>query len=379
MTDVTPVPIGGERVTTDDEIVVPSPYDGSEVGRVPSCGPAEVDRAVAAARARLTAADAHEPFPAHERAAVLDRAAALLAERAEQFARIIADEAAKPIRTAPDRGPPGRRHVPVQRGRGPHARRRRRPPRGERRPGPGKLGFTLRVPIGVVGAISPFNFPLNLVAPQGGARHRRRLPGRAQAGQPDPAVGAGAGEPAARRVRPAAAAGSTSSPGSGRAVGDPLVDSRRRGHDHLHRVARRWAGHPGQGPPQEGQPRAGQQHARSSSRPTATGAPPPPSSRWRGSRTPGSRASRRSGSTSTARSTTTSSPRWSTRSSRWWWAIPLDEATDVSALISRGETERVADWIAEAVAGGAKVAVGRRRGRRRRAAAHGAHRRARPT
>ena len=31
-------------------------------------------------------------------------------------------------------------------------------------PGEGKLGFTLRVPIGVVGAISPFNFPLNLVA-----------------------------------------------------------------------------------------------------------------------------------------------------------------------------------------------------------------------
>ena len=31
-------------------------------------------------------------------------------------------------------------------------------------PGDGKLGFTLRVPVGVVGAISPFNFPLNLVA-----------------------------------------------------------------------------------------------------------------------------------------------------------------------------------------------------------------------
>ena len=31
-------------------------------------------------------------------------------------------------------------------------------------PGEGKLGFTLRVPVGVVGAISPFNFPLNLVA-----------------------------------------------------------------------------------------------------------------------------------------------------------------------------------------------------------------------
>jgi acyl-CoA reductase-like NAD-dependent aldehyde dehydrogenase len=37
---------------------------------------------------------------------------------------------------------------------------------------------------------------------------------------------------------------------------------------------------------------------------------------------------------------------------------PMDETTDVSALISDGETDRVADWIAEAVAGGAKVAAG---------------------
>ena len=85
MTDVTPVPIGGEQVTTDDEIVVSSPYDGHEIGRVPSCGPDEVDRAVAAAHARLTAARGDEPFPAAERAAVLDRAAVLLDERAEQL------------------------------------------------------------------------------------------------------------------------------------------------------------------------------------------------------------------------------------------------------------------------------------------------------
>ena len=100
MTDVTPVPIGSERVTTGDEIVVVSPYDGHEVGRVPSCGAAEVDRAVAAAHARLVAGRGDEPFLAAERAAVLDRAATLLDERAEQFARVIADEAAKPIRTA---------------------------------------------------------------------------------------------------------------------------------------------------------------------------------------------------------------------------------------------------------------------------------------
>ena len=46
------------------------------------------------------AASGATPFPAHERAAVLDRAAVLLAERTEQFARTIAAEAAKPLRTA---------------------------------------------------------------------------------------------------------------------------------------------------------------------------------------------------------------------------------------------------------------------------------------
>src|SRR5512132_176222 len=92
---VTPVPIGPDRVTTGDEIVVRSPYDGSEVGRVPACDAGHVDQAVAAARAALA-----EPLAAHARAAVLDRAADLLAARVEDFARIVAAEAAKPLKTA---------------------------------------------------------------------------------------------------------------------------------------------------------------------------------------------------------------------------------------------------------------------------------------
>src|SRR4029453_13329898 len=53
MPEVTAVPIGAERVTTPEEIVVRSPYDGSEVGRVPSCGASHVARAVAEAPPRL--------------------------------------------------------------------------------------------------------------------------------------------------------------------------------------------------------------------------------------------------------------------------------------------------------------------------------------
>jgi acyl-CoA reductase-like NAD-dependent aldehyde dehydrogenase len=159
MTEVTAVPIGDEWVTTKSEIVVKSPFDGHEVGRVPECGQGEVDRAVAAA---VRARDAG-PLPPWRRAEILDNAARLLAERTEKFARIIAEEAAKPIKTA---------RIEAKRAIATFAFAATvaRDLRGDMVPidatdvGEGKLAFTLRVPIGVVGAISPFNFPLNLVA-----------------------------------------------------------------------------------------------------------------------------------------------------------------------------------------------------------------------
>jgi len=142
-----------------DQIVVRSPFDGHEVGRVPRCGPAEVDAAVAAASAALD----HDPLPPWRRAEVLDAAARLLAERAEDFARTIAAEAAKPLKAARVEA---RRAVSTFTFAAVEARRLT----GDMVPidaaevGEGRLAFTLRVPIGVVGAISPFNFPLNLVA-----------------------------------------------------------------------------------------------------------------------------------------------------------------------------------------------------------------------
>jgi acyl-CoA reductase-like NAD-dependent aldehyde dehydrogenase len=156
------LPIGDDRIgasASGDEIVVRSPYDGHEIDRVPACGGEEVERAVA------TAIGVHRAgaLPAWRRAEILDRAAQLLADRTEQFARIIADEAAKPIKTARVEA---KRAVSTFTFAAVEARRLA----GEIVPleaadvGEGKLGFTLRVPIGVVGAISPFNFPLNLVA-----------------------------------------------------------------------------------------------------------------------------------------------------------------------------------------------------------------------
>src|SRR5436309_8477398 len=90
------LPIGSDDVTTGEWIEVRAPYDDELLGRVPACGAREVAAAVAAARA------VHEagPMPAWKRAEILDTAARLLSERVDDFARIIATESAKPIKTA---------------------------------------------------------------------------------------------------------------------------------------------------------------------------------------------------------------------------------------------------------------------------------------
>ncbi len=144
---------------TADQIVVRSPYDGAEVGRVPKCTAEDVDRAVTGAGAAL----AKGPLPPWRRAEILDAAARLLAERVDDFARTIALESAKPLKTARVEA---KRAVSTFTFAAVEARRLT----GDMVPidateiGEGRLAFTLRVPIGVVGAISPFNFPLNLVA-----------------------------------------------------------------------------------------------------------------------------------------------------------------------------------------------------------------------
>ena len=104
-----------------------------------------------------------EPLPAHERAAILDRVARLLEERHDEVAETICAEAGKPMKAA---------RVEAQRAVSTYtvSAAVARTLAGDMIPmdataaGTGKLAFTVRTPIGVVGAISPFNFPLNLVA-----------------------------------------------------------------------------------------------------------------------------------------------------------------------------------------------------------------------
>jgi acyl-CoA reductase-like NAD-dependent aldehyde dehydrogenase len=154
-----PLILAGEPHETGEWAEVPSPYDGEPVGRVAIGDAALVDRAVRAAHAAFEAGG----FPQYERAAVLDRGAALVEERREELALTIALEAGKPIRTArveAERCAQTLRFSAVE------ARRLSggTVPMEASAAGQGKLGVMLRVPYGVVGAISPFNFPLNLVA-----------------------------------------------------------------------------------------------------------------------------------------------------------------------------------------------------------------------
>jgi acyl-CoA reductase-like NAD-dependent aldehyde dehydrogenase len=150
--------LDGEWIETGEWIEVRSPYSGEVVGRVAKAGAAEARRAVDAAERAM-----RDPLPAHKRAEILVRVAGFLGRRHEEVAQTIAAEAGKPLKAA---------RVEVARAMSTYTMSavQARTLAGEMVPmdasqaGDGKLAFTLRLPVGVVGAISPFNFPLNLVA-----------------------------------------------------------------------------------------------------------------------------------------------------------------------------------------------------------------------
>jgi acyl-CoA reductase-like NAD-dependent aldehyde dehydrogenase len=150
--------VGGEWVETGDWIEVRSPYSGDVVGRVAKGGATETRRAIDAAERAMA-----DPLPAHKRAEILVRVAMQLGRRHDEVARTISEEAGKPMKAA---------RVEATRAMSTYtfAAVEARKLAGEMVPmdasqaGEGKLAFTLRLPIGVVGAISPFNFPCNLVA-----------------------------------------------------------------------------------------------------------------------------------------------------------------------------------------------------------------------
>lgn len=160
MADPRPCRVAGGLVQTGDPLPVLNPATGAEIARVCQAGEAEADRAVQAAA---------DVFPALRDASRQQRSRWLqdirqgLEERREEFARLIVEEAGKPITYA--RGEVARALSTFQfaaeealRFAGEHV------PLDVTSVAEGYSGFTTRVALGPVAAISPFNFPLNLVA-----------------------------------------------------------------------------------------------------------------------------------------------------------------------------------------------------------------------
>jgi acyl-CoA reductase-like NAD-dependent aldehyde dehydrogenase len=156
-----PVRLGLKRPAGSGEpLVVRSPWDGHEVARIPTATPKELDETLDRA---VAAFQAYKWMPTWKRYKILDRASRLMEERQEQIARLIAAEAAKPLKAARIEA---NRSVSTFRWAAEEAKRTG----GEviemhaEESGQDRFGWTIREPRGVIAAISPFNFPLNLVS-----------------------------------------------------------------------------------------------------------------------------------------------------------------------------------------------------------------------
>lgn len=139
---------------------VRNPYNGELVGRIDFA--TEEDLLLAIETAQQVFEQRMKKMPAHQRSTILRKSADLLESRGGEFAQLLCKEAGKPIRDA--HGEVGRA-VQVLRFASEEAKRND----GELIKmdsavgGEGRIGFAKRVPVGVVAAITPFNFPLNLV------------------------------------------------------------------------------------------------------------------------------------------------------------------------------------------------------------------------
>lgn len=146
--------IGGRWVTRDESIEVRNPFDGRLAGRVPLGTAADMDAAILAAQAALAV-----DFPLHSRCAVLIRAAAIVEQRQEEYAALIAAEGSKSIREARREPPRAAQILRLAAEEGRRLAGETLP--FESRPGSeNRVGYYVRVPVGIVGAITPFNDPL---------------------------------------------------------------------------------------------------------------------------------------------------------------------------------------------------------------------------
>ncbi len=151
--------LAGDWHDRPDRIEVLNPFDGSLVDTVPRATAEDVETALTAA---VMGAAAMRELSAYQRYQILHRASELMVQRQQQLGRIISQEEGKLFREGQQEVLRAAETMEIS---AEEAKRLS----GEVLPldaasaGKGKLGFTLRVPCGVVVAITPFNFPLNLV------------------------------------------------------------------------------------------------------------------------------------------------------------------------------------------------------------------------
>src|SRR3954466_1198096 len=139
---------------------IKSPYDGATVGVVTLAGPHQIEAAIAAS---VRAFEITRKLPVFKRQEILRAGSAKILQKREQFAHLIALEAGKPIKTA--RAEVDRAVFTF----GVAAEEAARIA-GEYLPldlqefTTGRWGMVRRYPVGPIAAITPFNFPINLVA-----------------------------------------------------------------------------------------------------------------------------------------------------------------------------------------------------------------------
>jgi acyl-CoA reductase-like NAD-dependent aldehyde dehydrogenase len=151
--------VAGQWIDKPQKIEVRNPYDNGVIDTVPRAERGDIERALQSAE---RGARAMARLSGYDRWKILGRAAELIAARTEELGRTISREEGKII--AEGRLEASRAFETIM-GSAEEAKRLH----GETVPvdgapgGAGKFGLTIRVPCGVVVAISPFNFPLNLV------------------------------------------------------------------------------------------------------------------------------------------------------------------------------------------------------------------------
>jgi acyl-CoA reductase-like NAD-dependent aldehyde dehydrogenase len=149
----------GEWIDKAATIPVRNPFDGSLIDTVPKASAEDVDAAIGAA---VEGAAVMRRTSGYDRSRVLRRTAQLMGERTGQLADILSREEGKTLGEARFEVSRAQETLDLS---ADEAKRIG----GEVLPldgapgGAGRLGFTLRVPCGIVAAITPFNFPLNLV------------------------------------------------------------------------------------------------------------------------------------------------------------------------------------------------------------------------